>query len=840
MKKLLPDLIAILAFIILSFAYFFPADIEGRILFQHDSVAGVGAGQESKEYRDRTGERTRWTNAIFGGMPTYQMSPSYDSTKALSWVEKVYRLYLPDYVVLTFIMMLGFYILLRAFGISAWLAGLGGVIWAFSSYFFILIPAGHIWKFVTLAYIPPTIAGVVLAYRKKYLLGGIVTALFIALQIQSNHIQMSYYFMFVILFIVGAYFEDAYKKKELPHFFKASAVLALAAVVGVCINISNLYHTYEYSKETMRGKSELKQEGLAANQTSSGLDRDYITNWSYGIGETLTLLVPNVKGGSSSATLSQNEAAMAKANPMYGNIYSQFPQYFGDQPWTAGPVYVGAFVMFLFILGCFIVKGPLKWALLGATIFSILLSWGKNFMGLTDFFIDYIPMYNKFRAVSSILVIAEFTIPLLAVFALKEIFSKPEILKLKENRTGVIVTLVLTAGVTLILAVAPGVFFSGFITTQEMAALQQGLPAEHLTPVVTNLTEMREAIIASDAWRSFFIIIVGCFLLFLYQQKKLKATFALAGIALLCLIDMWTVNKRYLHDDLFVPKSKQAEAFVKTQADEIILQDTTLDYRVLNFVGFPGNTFNENNTAYWHKSVGGYHAAKLRRYQEMIDHHIVPEMQATYQAVATAGGEMDSVDASKFRVLNMLNTKYFIFPAGQQGQPVPVENPYAYGNAWFVDKVQYVNNANEEIDALNDILPTETAIVDAKFKEQLKGVTEGYKDSLSTVRLTSYEPNRLIYKTSSPKDGVVVFSEIYYPGWQATIDGQPVDIARADYILRAMNVPGGEHTIEMWFDPQSIHITESIAYAALALLLIGVMVLLWMERRKVTEKPEMK
>ena len=842
MKKFLPDLIAILTFIILSFAYFFPADIEGRILFQHDSVAGVGAGQESKEYRDRTGERTRWTNAIFGGMPTYQMSPSYDSTKTLSWVEKIYRLYLPDYVVLTFIMMLGFYILLRAFGISAWLAGLGGIIWAFSSYFFILIPAGHIWKFVTLAYIPPTIAGIVLAYRKKYLLGGIVTALFIALQIQSNHIQMSYYFMFVILFIVGAYFEDAYKKKELPHFFKASGVLALAAVVGICINISNLYHTYEYSKETMRGKSELKQEGPAANQTSSGLDRDYITNWSYGIGETLTLLVPNVKGGASSAPLSQSEAAMAKANPMYGSLYAQFPQYFGDQPWTAGPVYVGAFVMFLFILGCFIVKGPLKWALLGATIFSILLSWGKNFMGLTDFFIDYIPMYNKFRAVSSILVIAEFTIPLLAIFALKEIFSKPDILKLKENRVGVIVTLILTAGIALILAVAPGVFFSGFITAQEMAALQQGLPTEHLTPVITNLTEMREAIIASDAWRSFFIIIVGCFLLFLYQQKKLRATFTLAGIALLCLIDMWTVNKRYLHDEQFVPKSKQAEAFVKSRTDEIILQDTALDYRVLNFVGFPGNTFNENNTAYWHKSVGGYHAAKLRRYQEMIDHHIVPEMQATDQELTAAGGKMDSVDASKFRVLNMLNTKYFIFPAGQQGQTVPVENPYAYGNAWFVDNVQYVDNANEEIDALNDILPTETAIVDAKFKEQLKGVTGGYKDSLSTIRLTSYEPNRLIYKTSSPKDGVVVFSEIYYPGWQATIDGQPADIARADYILRVMNVPGGEHTIEMWFDPQSIHITESIAYAALALLLIGVMVLLWMERRKVvaTKKAEVK
>ena len=840
MKKFLPDLIAILAFIILSFAYFFPADIEGRILFQHDTAAGVGAGQESKEYLERTGERTRWTNSIFGGMPTYQMSPSYDSTTSLKGVERVYRLFLPDYVVLTFIMMLGFYILLRAFGISAWLAGLGGVIWAFSSYFFILIPAGHIWKFVTLAYIPPTIAGVVLAYRKKYLLGGIVTALFIALQIQSNHIQMSYYFMFVILFFVGAYFEDAYRKKELPHFFKASGVLALAAVVGVCINISNLYHTYEYSKETMRGKSELKQEGAAASQTSSGLDRDYITNWSYGIGETLTLLVPNVKGGGSGSTMSQSEVAMAKANPMYNGIYSQLPQYFGEQPWTAGPVYVGAFVMFLFVLGCFIVKGPLKWALLGATIFSILLSWGKNFMGLTDFFIDYVPMYNKFRAVSSILVIAEFTIPLLAIFALKEILNKPDTLKLKENRGGVIATLVLTAGVALILAVAPGVSSSSFVTAQEIATLEQVLPAEsraqHLAPIVANLTEMRKAIVASDAWRSFFIIVIGCLFLFLYQQRKLKASFTLAGIALLCLVDMWSVNKRYLNDEQFVPKSKQTEAFVKTQADEMILQDTTLNYRVLNFIGFPGNTFNENNTAYWHKSVGGYHAAKLRRYQEMIDHHIMPEMQETYQAVATAGGQMDSVDASKFRVLNMLNTKYFIFPAGEQGQAVPVMNPYAYGNAWFVDKVQYVNNANEEIDALNDILPTETAVVDVKFKEQLKGVTEGYKDSLSTIQLTSYEPNRLVYKASTPKDGVVVFSEIYYPGWQVTIDGQPVDIARADYILRAINVPAGEHTIEMWFDPQSIQVTESIAYAALALLLIGVMVLAWTQRNKIAKK----
>ncbi|MDR0892888.1 MAG: YfhO family protein [Mediterranea sp.] len=824
MKKLLPDLIVLLTFVVLSFAYFFPADIEGRVLFQHDSVAGVGAGHEEKEYLEQTGERTRWTNALFGGMPTYQMSPSYDSTRPLTWAQKVYQLWLPPYVVLTFIMMLGFYILLRAFGIPAWLAGLGGVAWAFSSYFFILISAGHIWKFVTLAYIPPTLAGIVLAYRQKYLLGGLLTAFFIALQIQSNHIQMSYYFAFVILFFVLAYFEKARRTKELPRFFKASAVLIAAAAVGVCTNLSNLYHTYEYSKETMRGPSELKQEGAAAAQaTGSGLSRDYITQWSYGIGETLTLLVPNAKGGAS-VPLSRNETAMKKANPMYNGIYSQLTQYFGDQPMTAGPVYVGAFVLFLFVLGCFVVKGPLKWALLGATLFSILLAWGKNFMGLTDLFIDYMPMYNKFRAVSSILVIAEFTIPLLAIFALKEVLDKPTLLKQKENRTGLIVSLLLTAGVSLLLAVAPGILEAGYVPASEMAALKQGLPAEHLAPIVANLSDMREAMVTSDAWRSFFAIAIGCLLLFLYVQQRLRTSLTVAGIALLCLVDMWSVNKRYLSDDQFITKAETRNSFVETATDKAILEDKTLDYRVLNFAG---DTFNENNTSYWHKSIGGYHAAKLRRYQEMIERYISPEMRV----IAQAGGQMDSIAPTAIPVLNMLNTRYFIFPAGQ-GETVPAKNPYANGNAWFVNKVDYVANANEEIDALHHILPTETAVVDRKFEKMLQGVTEGYKDSLSTIQLESYEPNKLVYKTTSAHPGIAVFSEIYYPGWQATIDGQPADIARADYILRVMNVPAGEHTIEMWFDPQSIHVTERIAYAALALMLIGAMALLWKVRRR--------
>jgi len=829
MKKFLPDLIAILAFIVISFIYFFPATTEDRILFQHDTVAGAGAGQEAKEYYERTGERTRWTNALFGGMPTYQMSPSYDSTEPLTFVQKVYHLFLPNYVWLTFIMMLGFYILLRAFGIPAWLAGLGGIIWGFSSYFFILIAAGHIWKFITLAYIPPTIAGIVLAYRKKYLLGGIITALFMAMQILSNHVQMTYYFLFVILFMVGAFFEDAWRKKELPQFFKATGVLIVAGLIGVSINLSNLYHTYEYSKETMRGKSELKYEGAAAKQTSSGLNRDYITQWSYGIGETFSLLVPNVKGGAS-VPLSRSEKAMEKANPMYSSLYSQLTQYFGDQPMTSGPVYVGAFVLMLFILGCFIVKGPMKWALLGATIFSILLSWGKNFMGLTDFFIDYIPMYNKFRAVSSILVIAEFTIPLLAILTLKEILTKPELLK--EKLKYIYISFGLTGGLALLFAIAPRLFFPTYIPGNEMAALQNALPADQLSPIIANLEEMRVHLFTSDAWRSFFIVTIGTLLLLAYNAKKLKATWTVAAIALLCLGDMWSVNKRYLNDEQFIPKSEQTATFRKTQTDELILQDPSLDYRVLNFAG---NTFEENNTSYWHKSVGGYHAAKLRRYQEMIDHHIAKEMQAAYQEVATAGGQMDSVNSAKFPVLNMLNTKYFIFPAGQQGQTVPIENPYTFGNAWFIDKIQYVNNANEEIDAIGQVDLQQTAIVDSKFKEALKGVNEGYKDSLSTIRLTSYEPNQLVYETSSPQDGIVVFSEIYYPGWTATIDGKPADIARADYILRAMNVPAGKHTIEMRFDPQSLHITEGIAYGAMALLLVGVIILIWIYRKKYSE-----
>ena len=807
-KRILPDLVAIVIFAVISFAYFCPAVTEGRILSQHDSVAGIGAGQEGKEYLERTGERTRWTNSIFGGMPTYQMAPSYDSTDWLKGIENLYHLYLPTYVWYVFVMLLGFYILLRAFNFKVWMAGLGAIIWAFSSYFFIIIAAGHIWKFITLAYIPPTIAGLVLCYRGKYLLGGLVTALFVALQISSNHVQMSYYFLFVMLFMVIAYAVQAYQEKALTNFWKSTGVLVMAGLLGICINLSNLYHTYEYSKESMRGKSELVKEN-AANQTDSGLERDYITQWSYGIGETFSLLVPNVKGGAS-VPLMANEKAMEKANPMYRNIYSQLGQYWGEQPGTSGPVYVGAFVMFLFVLGLFVVKGSMKWALLGATVLSILLSWGKNFMGFTDFFIDYVPMYNKFRAVSSILVIAEFTIPLLAMLALKEVVMRPSLLV--ERKKEFLISFALTGGFALLFAVFPKLFFSSYVSTMEMHALQ-GIPANQLMPLLANLEEVRMSLFTSDAWRSFFIILVGTGLLWMYCAGKLKEVALLASLAVLCLVDMWDINKRYLYDEQFVEKQVQTQEFQPTDTDKMILEDEALDYRVLNLAA---NTFNENNTAYWHKSVGGYHAAKLRRYQEMIEEHISSEMNDLFKEVAEAEGNLEKLDAANFPVLNMLNTRYFIFPL-QGGQTVPLKNPHALGNAWFVNEIQYVDNANEEIAAIHQLDPAQKAIVDKRFASSIQ---KSQSDSTATIRLVTYEPNYLKYEVDSKDGGTVVFSEIYYPGWQSTVDGEAVPHGRANYILRAMNVPAGKHIVEFRFDPTSLHVTENIAFVALGMLLV--------------------
>ena len=823
LKKWLPDVLAVLLFAVLAFAYFFPADIEGRILYRHDASAGRGAGQEGVEYLQKTGERSRWTNALFGGMPTYQMAPSYKSTDKLSTMSKIYHLFLPENVWYVFAYLLGFYILLRAFDFRAHLAALGSIVWAFSTYFLIIIAAGHIWKVWALAYLPPMIAGIVLAYRGKYLWGFVLTAIFTAFEINANHVQMTYYYLFIILAMVIAWLVDAIRQKQYLHFAKATGVCIAGAAIGVCINLSNLYHTWQYGQESMRGKSELVKQN-SANQTNSGLERDYITQWSYGIDETWTLLVPNTKGGAS-VPMSESKIAMEKADPTYESIYQQIGQYWGEQPGTSGPVYVGAFVLMLFILGLFIVKGPMKWALLAATILSILLSWGKNFMGFTDFFLDYVPMYAKFRTVASILVIAEFTIPLLAMMALKKLLDEPELMKPRMKYVGI--SFLLTGGIALLFAMMPSMFFDSFISSSEMRALSS-LPQEHIAPLTSNLTEMRKAVFTADAMRSFYIVLVGTGVLLGVVYGKLKKEYAVGIILVLCLADLWQVNKRYLNDEMFVPQEEREAPQQISQTDEQILKDKTLDYRVLNLAS---NTFNENETSYYHKSIGGYHAAKLRRYQEMIEQYINPEMQKLMGAVANAGGDMTQVNGDSIcPVLNMLNTRYFIFPL-QGGQTVPLQNPYALGNAWFVDKVSYAKNANEEIAAVGKINLRHEAVADEKFQAQLG--ESAAQDTLSMVTIKTYEPNQLTYEVNSGKGGVVVFSEVYYPGWTATIDGEPAELGRVDYILRALNVKPGKHEVVLSFFPKSVDVTETIAYSAygiLLLVLVGMGVMYW--RRK--------
>ena len=822
LKKCLPDILAVLLFAILAFAYFFPADIEGRILYRHDASAGRGAGQEGIEYLERTGERTRWTNALFCGMPTYQMAPSYHSTNVLAQAANAYHLWLPENVWYVFAYLLGFYILLRAFDFRQHLAALGSIIWAFSTYFLIIIAAGHIWKVWALAYLPPMIAGIVLAYRGKYLWGLLLTAVFTAFEINANHVQMTYYYLFIVFFLFIAWLVDAIRKHEMARFVKATAVCLAGAAIGVCINLSNIYHTWQYSKESMRGKSELVKKN-SNNQTNSGLERDYITQWSYGIDETWTLLIPNAKGGAS-VPLTQSEKAMEKADNNFLPIYQQLGQYWGEQPGTSGPVYVGAFVMMLFILGLFIVKGPVKWALLAATILSIMLSWGKNFMGMTDFFIDYVPMYAKFRTVASILVIAEFTIPLLAMLALKKLMDEPELLKPRMKYVGI--SFLLTGGVAMLFSLMPSAFFDSFISSGELKALQS-LPAEYVQPVTANLTEMRQNVFTSDSLRSFYIILVGTGILLAFMIGKLKKEYAVGIILVLCLVDLWTVNKRYLNDQMFVPKSEREAPQQKTQTDELILRDQSLDYRVLNLAS---NTFNENETSFYHKSIGGYHAAKLRRYQEVVERYISPEIQRLFQAVSEAGGDMTKVNGdSIFPVLNMLNAKYFIFPL-QDGQTVPIQNPYVYGNAWFVDELRYVDNANQEMDALATMDLRHQAVADAKFKAQLGDAV--VQDTASVVTITAYEPNRLTYDVNSGKGGVLVFSEVYYPGWTATIDGESVELGRVDYLLRAMQVKPGRHEVVLSFFPKSVNTTETFAYLAYGVLILVVLGAGYMEWRR--------
>ena len=835
-KNILPDVYCIALFAAIAFVYFMSPVSKGYRLEQHDSGANDGINVEINQYREaHGGETPRWVTSLFGGMPTYQIAPSYSSTKTMSFVEKAYHLWFPDYVWYIFASMLGFYILLRAFDFRQWMAALGAVVWAFSSYFFIIIAAGHIWKVMVLAYIPPTIAGIALCYRKKYLLGTIVTALFATLQIQANHVQMSYYFLTVELLMVVAYLIQAIKEKELLSFGKATAGVALAAVLAIALNASNLYHTYEYAKDTMRGKSELVKQGKAEDQTDSGLERSYITAWSYGIDESLTFLIPDVKGGAS-IPLSMNKTAMKKADGQLEQmgIYGAFTQYWGEQPGTSGPVYLGALVCMLFVMSLLVIpnKNPLKWALLAAGFLTLLLSWGHNFMPFTDWFIDHVPMYSKFRTVASILVVVEFVVPFMALWGLKEWVQKP-------NMKSLYAATIFTVVICLIYVMAPGLGHD-CLSSNDKSAVQQYVGAGYFDKafgqnILRSISAMRAAMVSADAWRSILFILLGAVALWWYAKKKTgdlppkQVTLLSVALLAICLVDMWGVNKRYLHDDMFV-QPQGAARIQKTDADNYILQQSGdgRDYRVLNFTV---STFNDNTTSAFYSSVGGYHAAKLRRYQELIEAHIAPEMSKVYEALRMAPTDtlammeqqapypiydLSGVNTdSLFPVINMLNTRWFILGAGEKGEvKLPVENATAFGNAWFVTNIQWAANANEELAALSNVNLRNTAVVAKADFGFLKAGGEG------TVRLTSYEANEAKYEVESAQGGLVVFSEVYYPGWTATIDGQPAQVGRANYVLRALNVPAGKHEVVLTFQPQSVQTTETIAYVALAVLLL--------------------
>ena len=866
LKKAGPDALIVLLFLLVSIIYFHTPLSQGLVLGGHDSVAAVGLSREQTDFgQSHDGEVSRWSNALFSGMPTYQTAPSYGATDVVSNLSHIYALGTTGWfpaIGYVFLYLLGFYILLRAFRMKPYVSALGAVLWAFSSYFLIIIAAGHLWKVMALGFIPPTIAGLVLCYRGRLLWGGAVTALFTAFQVMANHMQMTYYFLFVMALLVVAYLVDAVRTKRLAAWAKGTLTLVLAGLLGVATCLPNIYHTYAYAKESMRGKAELtplpSAKGTAA---TDGLDRDYITAWSYGIDETLTLLIPDFKGGGSASIIDREGV---ESLPGYDDFYEcagmtqqalaekgmqqslpGISQYWGDQPFTVGPVYVGALVCFLFVLGIFYVKGPVKWGLLAATLVSLLFAWGKNSPDLTNFFIDHLPLYSKFRTVSSALVMAEFTMPLLAILCLCSIMADRRLFDLthwrgadvpRRKRIGLPVATALTLGLCLLLWLMPEVAGSCLSADDSRVfqlMSQTGMPSEFTQRYMHAITAMHHAILSASALRSALFIVAGVLILTLYARQMLKGWMMCSLLSLLCLFDLWGIDKRYLNDESFSDPYVQQETFAKTPADEQILQDTTY-YRVVN-VG-AGNPFNVTTNApgYYHHSIGGYHAAKLHRYQDPIDRMLLPELQRSVGAISDAQGDMSMVAGDSIMpALNMLNTKYFIFGQGARAQAIP--NPYANGNAWFVQQLNFVENADAEMAALQKLDTKRAAVADARFKPALQTAV---LDS-GTVRLTHYDTNLLRYVAESPKGGVVVFSEVYYPDWTVTIDGKPAELGRVNYLLRALRVPAGRHEIGMEFRPASVATTDRLGYAAIALtLLLFGAALVWPAVRKRSHKAQ--
>lgn len=821
----------------IAILFFYPDDLEGRVLQQSDIQQGLANGQEGKAFQEATGETTRWTNSLLGGMPNFQIAPSYSSAPLLNWFAKAYSLWLPSPANLLFIMMLGFFIMGLCMKMRWYVALLGAIAWGFSTYFIIIIGAGHIWKFVTLAYIPPTIGGIVLCYRGRYLAGGALAALFGSLQLLSNHPQMSYYFLMVIAAMMIAFLIQSLREKEFRKWAISTGVVVAAGVLAVGANCASLYNTAQYSKETIRGKAtDLTIDNAPA---ASGADFDYITAWSYGADETFTLLVPDVKGGASLIPQKgQNYPKLVADLPAVqkmidkGEIYPehadimrqiQLTQYFGGQPMTNGPVYVGAFILMLAVLAMAVCRGPMKWALIVVSILAILLSWGYNFEWLSRLFIDYFPGYNKFRTVSSILVIVEFTIPLLAMMVLQMIITRDDFYDRYKNRFFAVAGIFAT--ICLLLWLFPTIFGDGLSIPERQWFEEQGLFAmPEYTPFINAVREARLSMVSADAGRSLLIIIVGSAIIWLYISGKMRNNYFLIGsLVTLTLLDLFFVNKRYINSESFTAPMSETSTFRMTEADSEILADTAMNYRVMDVDDMGGA-----RSSYFHKTIGGYHAAKLTRYNDLLNYINSAEAQQevnkwlNYRLIAAAMPDsVEGIPAPQLPgVINMLNTKYLLFSAQDaNGNEVRVaeHNDGAYGNAWFVKTIGYVDSSNDEMAVLHKINPATDAVADKKFESVLGKVI--VPDSASVITETSYAPNRLTYHTDSKTGGIAVFSEVYFPwGWTATIDGKEAPIGRVDYILRALRIPAGEHTVIFTFNPKSLEVTNTLSVISVIII----------------------
>ena len=804
LKSFYPYLVAFILFVIIAYAYF-PALFEGKIVMQSDISSWRGAANEIIQFREQTGDEPLWTNSMFSGMPTTMISTEYKGNYLKNVYDSLFVGPRPaSYLILG---LVSFYLLLLAFGVNPWLSIVGALAFGFCSYNFQILQVGHNAKMVAISLMPMVLASVVFAFRKNRWLGAVFFGITLAFQIMANHPQITYYLAFIVLFYEIAQLYKAIKAKALPAFVKTVTLLVVAVLFAAATNVNHLWPTWEYGKYTMRGGSELTLN--QANQSKGGLDKEYATAWSYGIDETLNLLIPNFMGGASGGELSKNSETYkflkSQGASNADQIVKQLPLYWGNQAFTAGPMYMGAIAIFLFVLGLVLIKGPMKWWIVGISLLALFLGWGRNFMFLSSFFYDYIPLYNKFRVPSMMLIVLQLTIPLLGIYTLNKIlngeFEKKTLIK------GLKISIGVTGGICALFALLPGL--AGSFTS----------PADGQYPdwIRQYLPQDRESLLRSDAFRSLVFILLAGIAIWAWVIQKIKSTHVAIVMGLLILADMWTVDKRYLNNDHFVQKREFNNQYQPRPVDKAILADKDPNYRVLDIAV---NTFNDSHTSYHHKTIGGYSAAKLQRYQDIIDYFIYPEMQSIGQALENSP-TLSAIEESlsKQKVLNMLNTKYVIV----QANAAPVNNKYAYGNAWFVKDYELVETPDEELLGLKQIDPKETAVISKDFESIIQD--KGFNfDENATIQLTSYAPNKLEYKTSAANEQLAVFSEVYYPkGWNVSVDGNKTDLLRADYILRAMIVPAGEHTITFEYKPESYYMGAKVSAISSSLLLLALL-----------------